>query len=51
MERRAVDTEAVKRSAARSAKASARLERRAVPRRFVRSTRVERFLAERGQRA
>lgn len=47
MEPRVVTKEAVKRSAVRSTRASARLENRVVPRGFVRSPRVERFLAER----
>ncbi|WP_147264029.1 hypothetical protein [Desertihabitans brevis] len=50
MERRIVSKEAVKRSVVRSTKASAQLERRTVPAGFVRSERVERFLAERRQR-
>lgn len=49
MERRVVNKEAVKQSAIRSTKASAQLERRTVPAGFVRSERVERFLAERRQ--
>jgi len=40
----------VKRFAVGSTRASARLERRDVPAGFVRSQRVERFLAERRQR-
>lgn len=47
MKRAVVDKAAVKRSAVRSTKASAELERRVVPTTFVRSERVERFLAER----
>lgn len=47
VERRVVSKEAVKRSAVRSTKASARLERRTVPAGYVRSARVEQFLAER----
>ncbi len=50
MERRVVSKQAVKRSVVRSTKASAQLERRTVPAGFVRSKRVERFLAERHQR-
>lgn len=50
MERRVVSKEAVKRSVVRSTKASAQLERRTVPAGFVRSERVERFLAHRRQR-
>lgn len=42
--------EAVEQSAIRSAKASAKLERREVPAGFVRSERAERFLTERLQR-
>ena len=51
MERRVVGNEVVKRFAVRSTKASARLERRSVPEGFVRSKRVEQFLAERRQQA
>jgi hypothetical protein len=47
---RIVTKEVVKRFAVRSTKASAQLERRAVPAGYVRSERVERFLAERLQR-
>jgi len=47
MERRPVDTEAVKRAVTRSTIDSARLERRVVPADFVRSTGAEKFLAER----
>ena len=43
----AVTKEAVKRFAVRSTKASARLERRTLPVGYVRSAKVERFLAER----
>jgi hypothetical protein len=50
MKRRVVDKEAVKRAVVRSAKASAELERRTVPAGFIRSERVERFLADRRQR-
>jgi len=51
MTERVVDESVVKRSVARSTKASAHLERRTVPAGFVRSPRVERFLAERRRRA
>lgn len=51
MGRRVVNREALKRSVARSAEASARIEGRVVPKGYVRSERVERFLAERRQRA
>jgi len=51
VERRAVTKEAVKQFAVRSTKESAALERRVVPIGHVRSERVERFLAERCQRA
>ena len=47
MQRRNVSKEAVKRAVARSTKASAQIERRSLPVGYVRSTRVERFLAER----
>ena len=50
MGRRVVNKEAVKRSAVRSTKASAELERRTVLAGYVRSERVERFLAERHKR-
>ncbi|GAB3358233.1 hypothetical protein GCM10027300_29140 [Modestobacter lapidis] len=50
VERRVVNKKAVQRSVIRSTKASAQLERRIVPTGFVRSERVERFLAERRQR-
>lgn len=50
MEHRVVNREAVTRSVVRSTKASAQLERRTVPTGFVRSPRVEQFLAERRQR-
>ncbi len=49
MERRVVNKEAVKRAAARSTKASAKLESRTVPTDYVRTERVERFVAERRQ--
>lgn len=42
-----VTSEAVKRFATRSTKASARLERRVVPAEYVRPVRIEQFLAER----
>jgi hypothetical protein len=48
---RVVTKESVVRSAVRSTKASARLERRAVPVGYVRSAKVERFLAERQPRS
>lgn len=51
MERRVVSRDAVKRFAVRSTKTSAQLERRTVPAGYVRSERIERFLAERRQRA
>lgn len=51
MERRVPDREAVKRSVTRSTKVSAKLESRAVPTGFLRSERVERYLAERSQRS
>lgn len=47
MERRAVDSDAVKRTVKRSTVDSARLERREVPAGFVRSAGAENFLAER----
>lgn len=50
MERRVVSQEAVKRSVVRSTKASAQLERRTVPAGYVRSARIEQYLAERRQR-
>jgi hypothetical protein len=50
VKRRVVPKEVVKRFAARSTKASAQLEGRAVPAGYVRSERIERFLAERLQR-
>lgn len=46
-----VTEETVKQFAIRSTKVSAKLERRTVPAAHVRSERVERFLAERRQRA
>jgi hypothetical protein len=51
MEPRVVNQEAIKRFAARSTKASALLERRVVPAGFVRSAKVEKFLAERRSKA
>jgi hypothetical protein len=45
--KRVVDKNAVKRFAARSTEASAQLERRSVPAGYVRSAKVEQFLAER----
>lgn len=45
-----ISKEALKRSVARSTKASAQIEGRAVPSGFVRTARVEEFLAERRQR-
>ena len=51
MERRVVNKEAVKRFAVQSTKASAHLERRNVPAGYVRSDKVERFLAERQHRS
>jgi hypothetical protein len=47
IKRRVVTKEAVKRFAARSTRASAQLERRTLPVGYVRSAKVERFLAER----
>lgn len=51
MERRVVNKESVKRFTAQSTKASAQLERRSVPADYIRSTKVERFLAERQLRS
>jgi hypothetical protein len=51
MPRKNVSREALHRAALRSAKASAELERRSVPTGFVRSVKVERFLAARRQSA
>lgn len=48
---RTVNKDALQRAVARSTKASAQLERRTVPAGFVRSERVERFLAERRKRS
>lgn len=50
MKRTPVSKDAIRRSAARSTKASAALEGRIVPDGFVRSERTEKFLAERRQR-
>jgi hypothetical protein len=47
VDRPVVTKEEIRRAAQRSAKASARLEGRTVPKGFVRSPRVERRLAER----
>jgi len=51
MKRKKVTREALRRAALRSAKASAELERRGVPAGYVRSEKVERFLAARRQSA
>jgi hypothetical protein len=51
VERRIVNKESVKRFAVQSTKASAQLERRSVPAGYIRSTKVERFLAERQPRS
>ena len=51
MRRKNVTREALRRAALRSAKASAELERRGVPAGYVRSEKVERFLAARRQSA
>ncbi len=51
MQRKIVTREALYRAAVRSMTASAALERRVVPAGFVRSTKVERFLATRRQPA
>jgi hypothetical protein len=51
VKRRVVTKDAVKRFALRSTKASAQLERRAVPVGYVRSAQVERILAERQPRS
>lgn len=48
--RRVVDRQALERAADRATRDSARLEGRDVPVGFVRSARVERFLAERVHR-
>jgi len=49
--RRVVKKDTVKRAAARSTKASAKLENREVPAGFVRSSSVKRFLAARQSRS
>ncbi len=51
MERRVVDESAVKRSAERSTRVSAKLEDSVVPRDFVRSPKVEKFVAARTRRS
>jgi hypothetical protein len=51
VERRVVNSVAVRRSVAASTRASAKLERRVVPNTFVRSPQAERFLAERRKHA
>jgi len=51
MKRKNVTREALHRAAVRSAKASAELERRGVPVGYVRSEKVDRFLAARRQSA
>lgn len=51
MARRVIDKSAVKRSAERSTQASARLEGRVVPREFVSSPKVEKYVAARTRRA
>jgi hypothetical protein len=51
MEPRVMAKQAIRRFAVRSTKASALLERRAVPAGFVRSPKVEKFLAERKSKA
>jgi hypothetical protein len=51
VERRVVKKDAVKRPAARSTKASAKLENRQVPAGFVGSSSVKRFLAARQSRS
>jgi len=48
---RVVSKEAIKRAAALMTKASARLEHRVVPEGFVRSAKVEKFLADRRSKA
>ncbi|GCE74985.1 hypothetical protein [Cellulomonas biazotea] len=47
MERQVVDKSAVRRSAERSTRVSAKLEGRVVPQDFVRSPKVEKFVAAR----
>lgn len=51
MERREIDKNAVKRSAERSTRLSAKLEGRVVPQELVRSAKVEKFVAARTRRA
>ena len=51
MDRRVIDKSAVKRSAERSTRLSAKLEGRVVPKEFVRSAKVEKFVAARTRRA
>ena len=51
VERRVVDKNAVKRAAERSTRVSAKLEGRVVPQEFVRSSKVEKFVAARTRRA
>ena len=51
MERRVIDKSAVKRSAERSTRLSAKLVGRVVPKEFVRSAKVEKFVAARTRRA
>jgi hypothetical protein len=51
VKRRKVSADAVARFASRSAKASAKLERRELPADYVRPVVVEQFLAERRQTA
>jgi hypothetical protein len=51
MERRVVTKDTIRRLAVRSTEASARLERRVVPAGFVRSPKVEKFLAARRSQA
>jgi hypothetical protein len=51
VKRRKMSADAVKRFATRSAKASAKLERRELPAGYVRPAAVEQFLAERRQTA
>lgn len=50
MVRRVIDKSAVKRAAVRSAVDSASLERRVVPNGYVRSAKLERYVAQRSQR-
>jgi hypothetical protein len=51
MDRRVVDKNAVRRSAERSTRASNKLEGRVIPQEFVRSPKVEKFVAARTRRA